>query len=91
MRIVAIVLLALLPIGCADRSANEALGTLERDRIVLKATASEIILDEPIPEGTMVAAGTLLVQLDDARQQERGDLLAAHPLRVGLSQRLLDG
>jgi HlyD family secretion protein len=69
MRIVAIVLLALLPIGCADRSANEALGTLERDRIVLKATASEIILDEPIPEGTMVAAGTLLVQLDDARQQ----------------------
>lgn len=69
MRIVAIVLVALLPIGCADRSANEALGTLERDRIVLKATASEIILDEPIPEGTMVAAGTLLVKLDDARQQ----------------------
>jgi len=69
MRFVATTLAVLLLAGCAERSANEALGTLERDRIVLKATASEIILDEPIPEGTMVAAGTLLVQLDDARQQ----------------------
>lgn len=45
------------------------MGTLERDRIVLKATADEIILSQPVPEGTMVTAGTLLVQLDDARQQ----------------------
>jgi HlyD family secretion protein len=42
---------------------------LERDRIVLKATADEIVVSEPIPEGTMVAAGTLLVQLDDSRQK----------------------
>ncbi len=69
MRIVATTLAILLLAGCANKSANEALGTLERDRIVLKATASEIILDEPIPEGSRVAAGTLLVQLDDRRQQ----------------------
>jgi len=55
--------------GCSQSNQQEALGTLERDRIVLKATASEIVLTEPIPEGTMVAAGSLLVQLDDRRQQ----------------------
>jgi HlyD family secretion protein len=69
MRIVTTALALLLLVSCSNRSTNEALGTLERDRIVLKATASEIILQEPIPEGTMVAAGTLLVQLDDRRQQ----------------------
>jgi HlyD family secretion protein len=69
MRITTIALAVVLLAACADRSSDEALGTLERDRIVLKATADEIILDQPVAEGTMVAAGTLLVQLDDARQQ----------------------
>lgn len=55
--------------GCDGGPAAEALGTLERDRIVLKATANEIITAQPVPEGTMVTAGTLLVQLDDRRQQ----------------------
>lgn len=59
----------LLLAGCADTHDSEALGTLERDRIVLKATANEIILSEPVPQGTMVTAGTVLVQLDDRRQQ----------------------
>ncbi len=39
MRIVATTLAILLIAGCANKSADEALGTLERDRIVLKATA----------------------------------------------------
>lgn len=69
MRIAATTLALLLVAACTDRGTQQALGTLERDRIVLKATASEIIIDEPVPEGTMVAAGTLLVKLDDARQQ----------------------
>ena len=69
MRLVATALSVFLLAGCADDKRQEALGTLERDRIVLKATANEIILSEPIAEGTMVAAGTLLVQLDDRRQQ----------------------
>ncbi|KAA1189791.1 HlyD family efflux transporter periplasmic adaptor subunit [Pseudohalioglobus sediminis] len=55
--------------ACGDPSANQALGTLERDRIVLKATANEIVVSQPIPEGTFVVAGTLLVQLDATRQQ----------------------
>lgn len=59
----------LLLVACADEDYSEALGTLERDRIVLKATAAEIILAEPVAEGTAVTAGTVLVQLDDRRQQ----------------------
>lgn len=66
--LVSLLALALLA-GCGQSGPREALGTLERDRIVLKATADEIILEQPIPEGTMVAAGTLLVQLDDSRQR----------------------
>ena len=70
MRIPAIAVIALLLLAaCAEHSGNEALGTLERERIVLKATADEIIVAEPVPEGTQVTAGTLLVQLDDTRQQ----------------------
>jgi HlyD family secretion protein len=69
MRIGAIILVFLLVAACDERGDHEALGTLERDRIVLKATSDEIVLAEPVPEGTMVSTGTLLVQLDDARQQ----------------------
>jgi HlyD family secretion protein len=69
MRIAATTLAILLLASCTDKGAHEALGTLERDRITLKATASEIIVVEPVAEGTMVTAGTLLVQLDDTRQQ----------------------
>ncbi|NCF20856.1 MAG: HlyD family efflux transporter periplasmic adaptor subunit [Haliea sp.] len=69
MRLSTIVFTLFLLAGCADDRGDEALGTLERDRIVLKATADEIVVSEPIPEGTMVAAGTLLVQLDDSRQK----------------------
>jgi HlyD family secretion protein len=69
MRILATALALVLLAGCTNNGGSEALGTLERDRIVLKATGNEIILTEPVPEGTQVAAGTLLVQLDDGRQQ----------------------
>lgn len=54
--------------GCADNDANLALGTLERDRIILKATAAEIITQLPVAEGSVVAQGDLLLQLDDRRQ-----------------------
>jgi HlyD family secretion protein len=69
MRILVLLLGWLLLPGCDNLAVDEALGTLERDRIVLKATAGEIVVAQPVPEGTMVAAGTLLVQLDDRRQQ----------------------
>ena len=55
--------------ACNGKDADQALGTLERNRIVLKATASEIIVAEPVAEGTFVKQGTLLVQLDDRQQR----------------------
>jgi len=55
--------------ACTADNSQEALGTLERDRIIHKATADEIITEQPIPEGTLVSAGSLLVQLDDRRQK----------------------
>lgn len=69
MRVPAAFLAPLFLAACAGESVTEALGTLERDRIILKATDDEIILEQPIPEGTVVAAGSLLVQLDDSRQR----------------------
>jgi len=55
--------------ACSDKDDHLALGTLERDRIILKATAAEIITRLPVAEGTLVAQGDLLLQLDDRRQQ----------------------
>lgn len=55
--------------GCSDRNNQVALGTLERDRIILKATAAEIITQLPVREGSQVKKGDLLLQLDDRRQQ----------------------
>ncbi len=55
--------------NCSDKHNQQALGTLERDRVVLKATAAEIILAEPIREGNFVKKGDLLVQLDDTQAQ----------------------
>lgn len=60
-------LLALLT-ACQPK-ASPALGTLERDRVQLTATASEIISALPVAEGSRVERGALLVQLDDSRQQ----------------------
>ena len=63
---------ALLLLLCACGESNEstvALGTLERDRITLSATAAEVITALPIREGSTVSRGDLLVQLDDSLQQ----------------------
>ncbi|MCP5165409.1 MAG: HlyD family efflux transporter periplasmic adaptor subunit [Pseudomonadales bacterium] len=87
MRILASLAIALTLAACSEQSARQALGTLERDRIVLKATANEIIVEQPVPEGTAVAAGTLLVQLDDRRQQA---VVAQAKAQLGQAEAHLD-
>jgi HlyD family secretion protein len=63
-------LLCLLLLGaCSEKNSTQALGTLERDRVTLKATAPEIIAARPVREGSQVKAGELLVQLDDTIAQ----------------------
>ncbi len=55
--------------ACDSRPQNIALGTLERDRIAHTATANEIVVALPVPQGSEVKKGTLLVKLDDTLQQ----------------------
>lgn len=66
--LVALNLFISLSSGC-DSHPNQALGTLERERVLLKATASEIIVDTPASKGQKVNKGDLLIQLDSSRQQ----------------------
>lgn len=51
-----------------DTDPGLALGTLERDRVTLSATAAEVITDLPVAEGSQVSKGDLLVRLDDSLQ-----------------------
>ncbi len=81
---VAIAVLALA--GCAP-PANEALGTLEYDRIALPAPAAERIVDIAVREGDRVEAGARILALE----QTRGDAqLAAAQADVARQQEALD-
>ena len=55
--------------GCYGEDGNVALGNLERDRVALTATANEVLVELPVPQGTFVKKGTVLAQLDPAEQQ----------------------
>lgn len=77
----------LLLTACTDATERLALGTLERDRITLSATAAEIIVSQPVAEGAEVRQGDLLVQLDTTLQQTVVDGLQAELAR---RQALLD-
>ncbi|WP_064608330.1 HlyD family secretion protein [Photobacterium sp. J15] len=55
--------------ACSENNANVALGTLERDRVTLTATAGEIVREQPVKEGDLVTKGDVLVQLDTKQQQ----------------------
>ena len=54
--------------ACQNNLTSTALGTLERDRVILKTTASEVIVDELVAEGTQVTKGTVILKLSDDRQ-----------------------
>ena len=68
MRYFTILLLVLLS-ACDGKSANIALGTLERARIAHTATSNEVVVALPVAQGSQVKKGTLLVKLDDTLQK----------------------
>ena len=68
-RKITVCLLWLLCIGCSDKDARTALGTIERDRIALTATANELVMALPVKQGQWVNKGDLLVKLDTRQQQ----------------------
>ncbi|NIB39205.1 HlyD family efflux transporter periplasmic adaptor subunit [Pseudomaricurvus alkylphenolicus] len=61
----------LLLAACNQDQQQQALGTVERDRIRLSATAAEVITAIHVSEGQQVSAGTPLLQLDDRLQRAR--------------------
>lgn len=55
--------------GCQESDNGIALGTVERDRVALTATAAEVVVDLPVAEGAPVKKGDVLVRFDDQRQR----------------------
>jgi HlyD family secretion protein len=74
--------LPLLLAGCSDPGPRLALGTLERDRVALTATAAEVIVELPVAEGSPVAQGTVLVRLDDRQRRAEADRARAQVARA---------
>ncbi len=75
-----LILAAMLPAvldRCSASDTSVALGVLARDRVALTATASEIIVDLPVAEGSVVMAGDTLVQLDPTLQTAKLNLAQA--------------
>jgi len=55
--------------ACNEDAGNVALGSLERDRVALTATAAEVLIDLPVAQGSPVTKGTVLARLDATQQQ----------------------
>ena len=62
-------LAAMFSLAACTPQPPQVLGTLERDRVSLPAPISEPILAIEVREGDNVAAGAVLVRLDDARSR----------------------
>jgi HlyD family secretion protein len=60
-------LVLLLAAACSDASDRIAVGTLERDRIELVSEAFEPITEILVREGDALAAGDIVLRLDDRR------------------------
>lgn len=79
-----------LPAGLLERCSTGggaiALGVLARDRVALTATASEIVTELPLAEGSAVRKGDVLVRLDD--RMRRSDLQLARAELAGATANL---
>lgn len=81
------ILICLLLLGGCEPAGTPVVGTLERDRIVLRAEAGEPVLEWAVAEGGRVAPGTLLLRQDPARARAR---LAESRARLAETQARLD-
>jgi HlyD family secretion protein len=77
MRLLSISFAALAMSACANDTADQLMGTLERDRLELIAEASEPIVEVAVKEGDTVAVGTTLLRLNSATAQARLDQATA--------------
>ncbi|MBB5207373.1 HlyD family secretion protein [Chiayiivirga flava] len=75
--------LALVSLAACSPAPPQVLGTLERDRIALPAPAFEPIVEIAVREGEQVAAGAVLVRLDEARSRAALAAAQAEVRRLG--------
>lgn len=73
---VALLICVLLVAGC-ESAPDQALGTLEWDRIDSRIPASEIITEILVSEGQLVEAGTVILKIDNRKVDSQFDELEA--------------
>lgn len=73
---VLIIFCALFFVGC-EQQPDQALGTLEWDRVDSRIPASEIITDINVDEGQHVEKGMVLLKIDDRKVEKQQDDLKA--------------
>ena len=75
--------------ACQPQEPLSAYGTLERERIVLTAPATEIITGISATEGQRIEKGQPLLQLDHKLQQSKTDKAQAEVQRAAAALALL--
>lgn len=66
MRLLMLTLLAASVWGCSE--GHVVYGQLQHDRLLLTATANELITEVAVQKGQQVQAGDVLLQLDNTSQ-----------------------
>ncbi|KAA2284815.1 HlyD family secretion protein [Arenimonas fontis] len=78
----AVAVLAVLALASCQPSPPQALGTVEWERITVPAPVAEPVLALEVREGQRVAAGDLLLRLDQTRQNARLEALRSQARRA---------
>lgn len=76
-------------LACQPQEPPSAFGTLERERVLLTAPATELILTQSALEGSKIKAGQPLLQLDPQLQQLKVDKAKAEVQRAQAALELL--
>lgn len=75
--------------ACQPQEPPSAFGTLERERILLTAPATELLRSQAVTEGSKIKAGQPLLQLDPQLQQLKVDKASAEVKRAEAALELL--
>ncbi|MFS1703057.1 biotin/lipoyl-binding protein, partial [Alteromonas sp. AMM-1] len=68
-RVAVMCVLSVFVWACSQQDTSVVYGTVERDRVSVRATSAEVIESVHVTEGSTVQQGELLVSLNNARQQ----------------------
>jgi len=89
MRSLVLLSLCAAVVACQPQEPASAFGTLERERVLLTAPATELLLTQAAQEGSKVKAGQVLLQLDPKLQQLKVDKANAEVQRAQAALDLL--